>query len=102
MRFMASSFGLFRFWGLSSCPALCRASTSSRQAKRRGWPGSPAMTQQNSLDPRHVEACLHAGAVAAQCALLADRVRALEDPVLPGSETSKDFRFHGLRPDEAQ
>src|SRR5438445_9668715 len=47
--------------------------------KERTWMAgtSPAMTQQNSLNPRHVELRLLAGAVAAQRAVLADRVGAL-------------------------
>src|SRR4051812_5924949 len=40
--------------------------------------------------------------VAAQRALVADRVGPLEDPVLPGGETGEDFRFHGLGSAEAQ
>src|ERR1700734_3800471 len=54
------------------------------------------------LHSRHVELRLLAGAVAPQCAVLADRVGALEDPVLPRRQPREDFRFHGLRPDEAQ
>src|SRR5262245_19758227 len=49
-----------------------------------------------------VEYRLLAGAVAPQRALLADRVGTLEDPVLPGGEARKYFRFHGLRPAETQ
>src|SRR5215467_8801198 len=45
---------------------------------------------------------LLAGTIAAQRALLADRVRALEDPVLPGGQPCEDFRLHGLGPAEAQ
>src|SRR6201999_2651939 len=55
-----------------------------------------------SLHPRRIELRLLAGPVAAQRAFLADRIGALEDPVLPGGETRKDFRFHGLGSDEAQ
>src|SRR3984957_3907497 len=54
------------------------------------------------LDPRHVELCLLAGAVAPQRAVFADRVGALEDPVLPGRQPREDFRFHGLGANEAQ
>src|ERR1700732_758223 len=53
-------------------------------------------------NPRRIELRLLAGAVATQRALLADRVGALEDPVLPRGEAGEDFRFHGLGPDEAQ
>src|SRR5712692_3315570 len=54
-----------------------------------------------SHSPR-IERRLLAGAVALERALLADRVRALEDPVLPGGEAGEDFRLHGLRAAEAQ
>src|SRR5215471_14525647 len=50
----------------------------------------------------HVEPRLLAAAVAPERAVLADRVGALEDPVLPGGEPREDFRFHGLGSDEAQ
>src|SRR5262245_42900709 len=55
-----------------------------------------------SSNPLSVEHRPLAGAVALQRALLTDRVRALEDPVLPGGEAREDFRFHRLRPAEAQ
>src|ERR1700726_1997733 len=54
------------------------------------------------LNSRHIEPRLLAASIAAQRALLADRVGALEDPVLPGGQTGEDFRFHGFGPDEAQ
>src|SRR6266478_6211596 len=54
------------------------------------------------LHSRHIELRLLAGAVTAQRAVLADRVGALEDPVLPRRQAGEDFRFHGFRPDEAQ
>src|SRR5947209_1341093 len=60
------------------------------------------MTAEIPLNSRHVELRLLAGAVAAQRAVFADRVGALEDPVLPRREAREDFRFHGLWPDEAQ
>src|SRR5436190_1166356 len=41
-------------------------------------------------------------AVHFQRTFFADRVRPLKDPVLPGREPSKDFRFHRLGPGEAQ
>ena len=34
--------------------------------------------------------------------MLAGGIRTDEDPVLPGREASKDFRFHALRPGKAQ
>src|ERR1700686_1797529 len=54
------------------------------------------------LNPRHIELRPLAGAVAPQRAGLADCVGALKDPVLPRRQARKDFRFHGLRSDEAQ
>src|SRR5262249_53684348 len=59
----------------------------------------------HSTSPSHpprIEYRLLAGAVAPKRALLADRVRPLEDPVLPGGEASKYFRFHGFRTAEAK
>ena len=49
-----------------------------------------------------VEAGLLAGAVDLERALLADGVRALEDPVLPGGEAAEDARHHVLLAGEAQ
>src|ERR1700739_4953786 len=54
------------------------------------------------LHSRHIELRLLAGAVAPQRAVFADRVGALKDPVLPRRQAREDFRFHGLRTDEAQ
>src|SRR5256885_10905251 len=54
------------------------------------------------LDPLPVELRLSAGSVHLQCALLADGVRPLEDPVLPRSEATKDARQHRLGAGEAQ
>src|SRR5579872_1358848 len=62
----------------------------------------PRRARDTKSNSRRIELRPLTGAVAAQCALLADRVGALEDPVLPGGEAREDFRFHGLRPDEAQ
>src|SRR4051812_1142837 len=56
----------------------------------------------DSLNSLGVVVGLLAGAVAPQRALLADRIGALEDPVLPGGQPCKDLRFHGLGPAEAQ
>src|SRR4030088_2819950 len=85
---------------------------SSLKKKSRGWPVHlarrrassfcPAMTQQNSLNSRRIELRLLAGAVALERAVFADRVGALEDPVLPRRQAREDFRFHGFGPDEAQ
>src|SRR4051812_24456051 len=43
-----------------------------------------------------------AGTVASERAFLTDRVRALEDPVLPRRQASEDFGLHSLRAAEAQ
>src|SRR5438445_8997281 len=59
-------------------------------------------THYSRLHSRHIELRLLAGAVAAQRALLSNRVGTLEDPVLPGGEAGKDFRFHGLGTGEAK
>src|SRR5436190_15491816 len=67
-----------------------------------GNPYSLFATRHSRLYPRHIELRLLAGAVAAQRALLTNRIGTLEDPVLPGGEAGKDFRFHGLRTDEAE
>src|ERR1700691_2014196 len=71
-------------------------------------PGSAVRHQRAALrpgqqsNPRRIELRLLAGAVAAQRALLADRIGALEDPVLPGGETGENLGFHGFGSDEAQ
>src|ERR1700738_2572517 len=62
----------------------------------------PRSARDTNSHPRHIELRLLAGAVAAQRAGFADRVGALEDPVLPRRQAREDFRFHGLRSDEAQ
>src|SRR5215470_6419619 len=56
----------------------------------------PPRKRGKGLYPLRVEHRFLAGAVAAQRALVADRVGPLEDPVLPGGEAREDFRFHGL------
>src|SRR3954469_8819928 len=69
------------------------------------WMQSLFATRHSPFAPSHppqVEGRLLPGAVAAQRALRPDRVRALEDPVLPGGEAGEDFCFHGLRAAEAQ
>src|SRR5581483_6306902 len=55
-----------------------------------------------SSHPLRIEHRPLTGAVALECALLADRVGTLEDPVLPGGQPREDFRFHRLRAAEAQ
>src|SRR5882672_12660860 len=54
------------------------------------------------LDAFPVEFRLGAGAVDLERALLAHRVRPVEDPVLPRGEAAEDAREHGLRAGEAQ
>jgi hypothetical protein len=55
-----------------------------------------------SSHPPRIEHRFLAGAVALERALLADRVRSLEDPVLPGGQPREDLRFHRLGAAEAQ
>src|SRR5258708_11357713 len=55
-----------------------------------------------SLDSRHIVFRLLARSVTPQRALFADRVGALEDPVLPRGQAREDFRFHGFGSDETQ
>src|SRR5262249_42166728 len=54
------------------------------------------------LHPLGVEHRLLPGAVAPERALIAARVGALEDPVLPGGEAREDLGFHRFRAAEAQ
>src|SRR6478735_2659741 len=65
-------------------------------------PPSRMMTAANHSHSLRIEHGLLASAVAAQRTLFADGVGALEDPVLPGGEPGKDFRFHRFRAAEAQ
>src|SRR5919201_178081 len=99
LTFMVASFGTF-----SVMPGLVPGIHVFCSSSEKTWmAGSgPAMTQQNSLHPRHIELRLLSGAVAAQRARFTDRVGALEDPVLPRGQAREDFRFHGLGADEAQ
>src|ERR1700723_1322374 len=106
LTFMVYSFGL------CSCPGRGAARSDAPQSRdlmtAHVGPGSAARHQRAALrpgqesNPRRIELRLLAGAVAAQRALLADRIGALEDPVLPGGKARKDFGFHGLGPDETQ
>src|SRR3981189_3493197 len=65
-------------------------------------PYSPLAIRYSPLHPRHIELRLLAGAVAPQRAVLADRIGALKNPVLPRRQAREDFRFHGRGPDKAQ
>src|SRR2546423_690671 len=58
--------------------------------------------KKKASDSPSVERRFLAGAVAFERAFLADRIGTLEDPVLPGGEASKDFRFHGFGAAETQ
>src|SRR5450631_273122 len=104
MMFMACSLELFG--DISVMPGLVQGIHVFLfiSAKERTWMAgtSPAMTQQNSLNPRHIELRLLAGTIALERAGLADRIGALKNPILPRGEAREDFRFHGLRADEAQ
>src|ERR1700712_94600 len=55
-----------------------------------------------SSNPRHIELRLHARTVTPERAVLADGIGTLENPVLPRRQPREDFRFHRLRPNEAQ
>src|SRR5580700_9269238 len=106
LTFMVYSFGLY------SCPGRGAARSDAPQSRdlmtAHIGPGSAARHQRAALrpgqesNPRRIELRLLAGAVAAQRALLADRIGALEDPVLPGGETGENLGFHGFGSDEAQ
>src|SRR3954453_21960176 len=101
MRFMANSCSAVYVRHARACPGHPRLLFCARRKTWMAWT-SPAMTQQISLHPRHIELRLHPGAVAPERTVLADRVGALENPVLPCRQPRKDFRFHGLGTDEAQ
>src|SRR5882672_4019606 len=75
-----------------------RMASSEWRTERNNY--SPLATRR--LNPRHIELRLLAGAIAAQGAIFADGVGALEDPVLPRGEAREDLRFHGLGSNEAQ
>src|SRR6516164_3957755 len=49
-----------------------------------------------------IECRLLTGAVSLERAFPADRIRTLENPVLPRGQPGKDFRLHGFRPSKAQ
>src|SRR6201991_4812546 len=112
MRFMACSL----FFLLSRTRrGILHAAPQSRDRIKDGVrydPGSAAHHKSAALrpgnalkyrsHPRHIELRLLAGAIAPQRAVLADRVGALENPVLPRRQAREDFRFHGFRADEAQ
>src|SRR5215831_21141092 len=55
-----------------------------------------------SLNSCHIEPRLLAAPIPPQCTVLADCIGPLENPVLPGGQARKNFRFHGLRSGEAQ
>src|SRR5688572_1519715 len=74
----------------------------ARLRRAVGGGSTPRSRRRFASNPLRVEHRPLAGAVTFQRALLADRIRTLEDPVLPGGEARKDFRFHRLRSAEAQ
>ena|SRR5882724_756169 len=51
----------------------------------------PRSARDTNSNSRRIELRLLAGAIAAQRAFFADRVGALEDPVLPGGEAGEDL-----------
>src|SRR5215203_1952896 len=67
----------------------------------RGFRNDPLLIVR-SLHALLIKGCGHAAAVELERALAADRVGALEDPVLPGAEAAENLGLHRLRPGEAQ
>src|SRR5215471_9457516 len=57
---------------------------------------------ESSLNSCHVEPRLLAAPIPPQCTFLADGIGPLENPVLPGGQARKNFRFHGLGSGETQ
>src|SRR4030088_2661660 len=84
----AAAPGPIQWW----CVGPGSAARHKRAAQRPG----------HKSNPRHIELRLLAGAVAPERAVLANRVGALKNPVLPRRQAREDFRFHGFRSDEAQ
>src|SRR4030088_3124715 len=84
----AAAPGPIQWW----CVGPGSAARHKRAAQRPG----------HKSNPRHIKLRLLAGAVAPERAVLANRVGALKNPVLPRRQAREDFRFHGLGSDEAQ
>src|SRR6478609_1325399 len=81
----------------------------ARAPRKRGQdPFQPMRSRKRVLtpfsfsNPFPVEFRFGAGPVDLERSLLADRVRPLEDPVLPRRQTPEDARRHGFRAAEAQ
>src|SRR5262245_1012284 len=70
-------------------------------SRLRGFRNDQLLVLQ-SLHSVLVERRLHAAAIELQRALGADRVGALEDPVLPRAQPAENLRFHRLRTGETQ
>src|SRR5712691_6321103 len=93
---------------MARIPYLARRLRVARmeRSEMRGYsPDCAALHPGYGVDPSHpflVEGRLHAAAVELERALRADRVGALEDPVLPSGEPAEDLRLHGFWPGEAQ
>src|SRR5262249_36755275 len=64
----------------------------TRSPAAKATPSTPAL----------VEGRLHARAVKLERALLADRIRPLEDPIVPSGEPPENLGLHGLGAGEAQ
>src|SRR5262245_66486002 len=88
-------------WGSRRSPGMTPPRTASRSDPPLSGEGEWSSRRGASYSPR-IEGRLLAGAVALERTLLADRVGALEDPVLPGGQPREDLRFHGLGAGEAQ
>src|SRR5580704_4058704 len=62
----------------------------------------PRSARDTNSHPRHIELRLLATSVAPERAVLADRVGALKNPVLPRRQAREYLRFHGFGPGKAQ
>src|SRR5689334_341235 len=81
-----------------SIPPAAEYDSGPAASRRPGMTGSEIAASHSFL-PEHR---LHAAAVELERALFADRIRPLEDPVLPRGQTAEDFGFHRLRTGKAQ
>src|SRR5207248_112437 len=62
----------------------------------------PQAGRWNASNPLPTEVRLNAAAIALERAVVADRIGALEDPVLPRAQAAEDLGLHRLRAGEAQ
>src|SRR4051794_19245542 len=102
MRSMADSWS--RHFARLSCPRKRGIQRSSvpHSKRRLDHPLSPMMTAVLASHSLRIKHRLLAGAVAFQRAFFANRIGALEDPVLPSGQTGENLGFHGFRATEPQ